>query len=169
MARHEDIGPVAGHHLAAGDTPVDTARARTAPEAIRRPRKHPRSRRAAWDWLVSRGDTPTCAALNARLAEVYAASEADRQRKQRARQTYLEAKQTAEVDGPRARAFIADYRRTHGRGPVWRELAEALGRAPDNWPQQGNVMYAMRAAGHLSYKNGVERSLDVPPAAGGGA
>jgi hypothetical protein len=61
----------------------------------------------------------------------------------------------------RALLFVAAYRARHGYGPTWRELRQAM-----SWGyREGNVkIRALREHG-LRWRSGVERSLDVEPAA----
>jgi len=62
----------------------------------------------------------------------------------------------------KALVFVELYRRRHGYGPTWRELAAVMG-----WPsyhERNDRIRALRVHG-LRWRSGVERSLEVRPEA----
>jgi hypothetical protein len=108
-------------------------------------------------WLEERGITPTPAAIAERHRAVEEARSAGK-RNQALIATAVEA------DRAKATQWVRAYRGTHGRGPHWSELGEAMG-----WPGhlRAAIVRRLAHAGHLAYQEGVERSLDVGAGGGG--
>ena len=96
------------------------------------------ARRQAWRWLTAHHQTPTERAVTARARDATAAHAARLRRQARSLDQAATAAATAAAiaaqQGPRARQWIADYRAAYHQGPLWRELADAMGWPPTAGP-----------------------------------
>ena len=122
-----------------------------------------RARRRAWRWLVAHRQVPTQRAVTARVqTETTARTGAARRRARRREQT-AHAAAIAATDGPRVRQWIADYHAAHHQGPLWHELAAAMGWTPLAWNTRQHIMTTLATHGYLTYQPDITRSLTPGP------
>ena len=122
----------------------------------------------AWEWLVAHGQTPTETAVAGRVRMVQEAKAGMVRRRDKELAARAAAAEAIAADGWRAREWVAGYRAAHGQGPLWRELAEAMGWSATGWSATGwqhrkRIITGLRRAGMLSFDDGTERSLDIGP------
>jgi hypothetical protein len=121
-----------------------------ANDAVGQPtRKRELRARAA---LQAKGQVPTQAAVATYMTHRRQAAEALAAHRQG-------ADEVARRDGLRAGEWVREYRAQHGFGPLWGELGKAMG-----WQRRrlNDIIRACQRAGHLTFEQGVGRSLDVP-------
>ena len=121
------------------------------------------ARRRAWRWLIAHHQTPTEPAVTARARDATAAHTAKQRRQTRNLEQAATATAIAVAQGPQARQWIADYRAAHHQGPLWRELADAMGWTPHGWQTRQHIMTTLAAHGYLTYHPDVPRSLNTGP------
>ena len=122
-----------------------------------------RARRRAWRWLTTHHQIPTERAVTARVQTAAAARAGAARRRARSLEQAATATAIAAADGPRARHWIADYRATHHQGPLWRELAEAMGWTSLASKTRQRLMTILAADGYLTYHPDMTRSLNTGP------
>ena len=123
-----------------------------------------RARRRRWHWLTAHHQVPTGRAVTARARDATTAHAAALRRQARSLEQASTAAAIAAAEGPRARQWIADYRAAHHQGPLWRELADAMGWTPLGWNTRQHIMTTLAAHGYLTYHPDIKRSLNAGPA-----
>lgn len=126
--------------------------------AIPRPATGPEG--AAWHVLREHGQVPTAVAVAGQVAQT-AQARAARQRKQAAGRRPIAATDVAARDAERVREWVGDYRTEHGVGPLWRELADAMGWTPYGYSARRRIIAELQRHGDL-VSTPEPRSLNVP-------
>jgi hypothetical protein len=124
------------------------------------------ARRRAWHWLTAHHQVPTERAVTARARDATAARAGAARRQARTLDQAAAVAAIAAEQGPRARQWIADYRAAHHQGPLWRELADAMGWTPLGWKTRQDIMAVLAAGGYLIYQADITRSLHPGPGPG---
>lgn len=106
-------------------------------------------------WLIGRGETPTPAAVAARIRN-------ERTTDARAKALYRLAGRHVRQDGQAAARYVADVVAATGSGPTWNELATALGWPLDPRRATAHIVNQLTAAGWLETGTGT-RSLRPGP------
>lgn len=131
---------------------------KTSGGAIPRPTTGPE--RAAWHVLRAHGQVPTAVAVAGQVAQTARARTA-RRRKQAAGPRPISATDVAARDAEQVRKWVEGYRSEHGVGPLWRELADAMGWTPFGYSARRRIIAELQRRGDL-VSTTEPRSLDVP-------